>query len=39
MTVGDLVKGYISTLGENIQVARFIRYNLGETGSSDEPAE
>ena len=39
MTVEDFVKSYIATLGENIQVARFVRFNLGETaksGSSEE---
>ena len=29
-TIGDLVTAAISTLGENIQVARFTRYELGE---------
>lgn len=29
-TVGDLVTAAISTLGENIQVARFTRFELGE---------
>lgn len=29
-TVGDLVKASISSLGENIQVARFERYELGQ---------
>jgi len=29
-TVGELVKEKIAKLGENIQVARFIRYSLGE---------
>ena len=39
MTVEDFVKGYISTLGENIQVARFVRFNLGETAAKDAAAE
>ena len=39
MTVEDFVKGYISTLGENIQVARFVRFNLGETASAEAEAE
>ena len=30
-TVEDLVKTYISKLGENIKVTRFVRYNMGET--------
>jgi elongation factor Ts len=29
-TVGDLVTAAISTLGENIQVSRFVRFELGE---------
>jgi len=35
-TVDEFVKGYISTLGENIQISRFSRFNLGETQSSDD---
>ena len=34
ITVDDFVKGYISTLGENIVVARFVRFNLGETAAT-----
>jgi elongation factor Ts len=30
MTVGELVKKAVAELGENIQVRRFIRFNLGE---------
>lgn len=30
MTVKDLVKQTIATIGENIKVKRFVRYNLGE---------
>merc|ERR1711968_408236 len=33
MTVDELIKGYIATIGENIQVARFSRFNLGETST------
>ena len=29
-TVGDLIKERIATIGENIQVSRFVRYRLGE---------
>ncbi|HVS63286.1 MAG TPA: translation elongation factor Ts [Thermoanaerobaculia bacterium] len=29
-TVGDLIKERISTIGENIQVSRFVRYRLGD---------
>lgn len=32
-TVEDVIKGVISTLGENIQVGRFARYAVGETAS------
>jgi len=42
MTVQDLVKSYITTLGENINVARFVRFTLGETAPKDAeeaPAE
>jgi len=30
MNVDELVKSYVGKLGENIQVARFIRFNVGE---------
>merc|ERR1711871_1884085 len=38
MTVDELVKSYVSKLGENIKVARFVRFNVGEsnTDSGDE---
>ena len=29
-TIGDLLKETIARLGENIQIARFVRYSLGE---------
>lgn len=29
-TVGDYIKEYVAKLGENIQVARFVRFQLGE---------
>merc|ERR1712054_86378 len=31
MNVDELVKSYVGKLGENIQVARFIRFSVGET--------
>ena len=31
-TIGDLVKEHIASLGENIVVRRYVRYELGETG-------
>jgi len=34
MSVDELVKSYISKLGENIKVARFVRFNMGE-GQAD----
>ncbi|MCG8510197.1 MAG: translation elongation factor Ts, partial [Rhodospirillales bacterium] len=38
-TVGDLIAERISTIGENIQVRRFARYQLGEgLEPSSEPA-
>jgi len=36
MNVDELVKSYVSKLGENIQVARFIRFNVGETAVAPE---
>ena len=30
MSVDELVKSYVGKLGENIQVARFVRFNMGE---------
>ena len=33
ITIEELVKENIALLGENIQVARFSRFNLGETNS------
>jgi len=35
MTVQDLVKSYITILGENINVARFVRVTLGKTQPKD----
>jgi len=36
MSVNDLVKSYVAKLGENIQVARFTRFNVGETQDDEE---
>merc|ERR1719389_1233759 len=33
MNVQELVKSYVGKLGENIKVARFVRFNVGETGA------
>jgi elongation factor Ts len=34
MSVEDMVKSYIAKLGENIKVARFVRFNVGETAEA-----
>merc|ERR1719182_469681 len=36
MNVDELVKSYVSKLGENIKVARFVRFNVGESNSAPE---
>lgn len=38
-TVGDLIKGKISKLGENISVSRFVRFKVGEAVQIEETAE
>jgi elongation factor Ts len=38
MNVDELVKSYVSKLGENIKVARFVRFNVGES-NTEEPSE
>jgi elongation factor Ts len=38
-TVGDLIKGKIAKLGENISVSRFVRFKVGEAVVIDETAE
>lgn len=38
MSIEDLIKSYIAKLGENIKVARFVRFNVGEM-QPDEPEE
>jgi elongation factor Ts len=37
ITVGDLIKSKIAKLGENISVARFTRYKVGETAAAEPP--
>merc|ERR1719258_761740 len=37
MSVEELVKSYIAKLGENIQIARFVRFNVGELQSARGP--
>jgi len=39
MDVEELVKSYIAKLGENIKVARFTRFNMGEMVEDDEEEE
>ena len=39
MTVDELVKSYTASLGENIQIARFVRYNMGEEAEDEEEEE
>jgi len=39
MSVDELVKSYVGKLGENIKVARFVRFNMGETGAAAEEEE
>jgi len=36
MSVDELVKSYVGKLGENIKVARFIRFNVGEAEAAAE---
>lgn len=38
MNVDELVKSYVAKLGENIKVARFVRFNVGE-GQADAEEE
>jgi translation elongation factor EF-Ts len=37
MSVGQFVKTKIAKLGENITVARFVRFKVGETVNQAEP--
>ena len=37
-TISDLVKSKIAKLGENISVARFVRFKVGDTGAAEETA-
>jgi elongation factor Ts len=39
MTVGQLVKTKIAKLGENISIARFVRFKVGETAPAETSAE
>ncbi len=39
MNVEEFVKSYTAKLGENIRVARFVRFNLGGEGGEGEEEE
>ena len=40
ISVAELIKTKIAKLGENISVARFVRFKVGDTGAAEEtPAE
>jgi elongation factor Ts len=36
MTIGQLIATKIAKLGENISVARFVRFKVGDTGTAEE---
>lgn len=38
VTINDLIKGKIAKLGENISVARFVRFKVGDTQTDEAPA-
>ena len=37
-TIADLIKTKIAKLGENISVARFVRFKVGDTAAAEETA-
>jgi elongation factor Ts len=37
-TIADVIKTKIAKLGENISVARFVRFKVGDTGAAEETA-
>lgn len=37
MTVGQMIATVIAKLGENITIARFVRYKIGETAAAEQP--
>jgi elongation factor Ts len=39
ITIADLIKSKIAKLGENISVARFVRFKVGDTGAAEETTE
>ena len=36
ITIAELIKSKIAKLGENISVARFVRFKVGDTGVAEE---
>jgi len=38
VTIGDMIKTKIAKVGENIAIARYARFKVGETASASEPA-
>ena len=36
MTIGQLISTKIAKLGENITIARFTRYKVGETAAAEQ---
>jgi elongation factor Ts len=38
LTIGQLVKTKIAKLGENISIARFVRFKVGDSSAPDSPA-
>ena len=39
LTIGDLLTEMVAKLGENIIIARFIRFQLGETAKNPQETE
>ena len=39
VTIGQMIQQKIAKVGENITIARFVRFKVGETVAAEEPAE
>ena len=39
VTIGQMIQQKIAKVGENITIARFVRFKVGETAVAEEPAE
>ena len=39
VTIGQMIQQKIAKVGENITIARFVRFKVGETAAAEEPAE